>query len=51
MNFLSSHPIAIVLALASMVVWTSGNRSQNKTKVWIGIGLSAAATVAFVLGF
>ena len=51
MNFLSSHPFAIGLALVSMVVWTSGNRNQNKKLVWIGIGLSAAATIALFLGY
>ena len=50
MNFLSAHPVTIVLALISMVVWTTGNRNQNKTLVWVGIGLSAAATVTFFLG-
>ena len=50
MDILSSHPIAIGLALVSLIVWTSGNRNQNKKLVWIGIGLSAAATIAFFLG-
>ena len=38
MDILSSHPIAIGLALVSLIVWTSGNRTQNKKLVWIGIG-------------
>ena len=50
MNFFSAHPLTIVLALVSIVIWTSGNRSRNKTQVYIGIALSVAATVTFFLG-
>ncbi len=50
MNFLSAHPVTIVLALISMVIWTTGNRNQNKKLVWVGIAFSVAATVTFFLG-
>ncbi|MBO4419971.1 MAG: hypothetical protein J5789_09145 [Oscillospiraceae bacterium] len=50
MDFLSSHPVTIALALVSLFVWTSGNRSKNKKLVFIGIGISVVATVTFFLG-
>ena len=50
MDFLSAHPITICLAVISAVIWSAGNRSQNKTQVLIGIVLSVAAIIAFVLG-
>ena len=50
MGFLSEHPVTITLALASMMVWTSGNRNGNKKLVYIGIALSVAATMTFFLG-
>ncbi len=50
MDFLSAHPVTIALAIVSAVVWTAGNRNQNKRFVLIGILLSVAAIAAFVLG-
>lgn len=50
MDVLSAHPITIALAVVSAVIWTAGNRSQNKKLVFIGLGLSLAAIAAFVLG-
>ena len=50
MNFLSAHPVTIALALISTVIWTTGNRNQNKKLVWVGIALCAAAAVTFFLG-
>ena len=50
MEFLSAHPLTIGLALVSIVIWTMGNRDQNKKLVWIGVGFSVAATITFFLG-
>ena len=50
MDFLSAHPVTIALAIVSAVVWTAGNRNQNKRFVLIGILLAVAAIAAFVLG-
>lgn len=50
MDFLSAHPITICLAIISAVIWTAGNRSRNKIQVLIGLVLSIAAIVTFVLG-
>ena len=50
MNFLYAHPVTIALAMLSMVIWTTGNHKNNKKLVWIGIGLSIAATVTFFIG-
>ena len=50
MDFITAHPITLCLAIVSAVVWTAGNRSQNKSQVLIGIVLSLAAIAAFVLG-
>lgn len=50
MDFFSSHPVTIILALLSLFVWTAGNRNQSKRLVYIGIGLSVAATATFFLG-
>ena len=50
MEFLSAHPLTIGLALVSMVIWTMGNRDQNKKLVWIGVGFSVAATITLFLG-
>ena len=49
MEFFASHPVTIVLALLSMFVWTAGNRNASKKLVYIGIGLSVAATITFFL--
>lgn len=50
MEFLSAHPITIALAVISAVIWSAGNREQNKKYVWIGIALSVAAMIAFAFG-
>ena len=50
MGFLSAHPVTIALALVSMMIWTSGNRNGNQKLVYIGIAISIAATVTFLLG-
>ena len=50
MEILSQHPVTISLALASMMVWTSGNRNKNKKLIYIGIALSALAILAYILG-
>ena len=50
MDFLSAHPITIALAVVSAVVWTAGNRNQDKRLVIAGLVLSIAAIVAFVFG-
>ncbi len=50
MDFFSAHPITILLAAVSAVIWTAGNRSRNKTQVIIGVALSVAAIAAFVFG-
>lgn len=49
MNFLSAHPVTIILALISLVIWTAGNRSGNKKLVYVGIALSVLATVTFFM--
>ena len=50
MDFLSAHPVTISLAVVSAVIWTAGNRNQNKLLVFAGLALSLAAIAAFVLG-
>ncbi len=50
MDFLSAHPITIALAVISAVIWSAGNRNQDRRYVWIGIALSVAAMVAFAFG-
>ena len=49
MDFLTNHPITIGLALVSAVLWGAGKRNGNKRLVAVGIALSAAATVTFIL--
>ena len=49
MGGLSSHPVTLVLALVSMIVWSAGNRNKNKKVVCVGLGLSLIATVTFFL--
>lgn len=49
MNFFASHPVSLFLALGSLFIWTAGNRNRSKKLVYIGIGLSVAATVTFIL--
>lgn len=50
MDFLSAHPITIALAVISSVIWTAGNRRQDKRLVLAGLALSLAAIAAFVFG-
>lgn len=46
-----NHPVTIVLALVSMVVWAWGNRNGSKKVVYVGIALSVIATGTFFLGY
>ena len=50
MDFLSAHPLTIALAAISAVIWTVGNRNQDKRFVIAGVVLSLAAIAAFVFG-
>ncbi len=49
MEIFQAHPIALILALIATVIWTMGNYQKNKVYVIIGIVLTVAAVVAFVL--
>ena len=51
MDFLSAHPFTIALAVISAVVWTAGNRNQDKRLVIVGVVFSLAAIAAFVFGY
>lgn len=50
LDVLTAHPVTIALAVISAVVWTMGNRNQDKRLVIAGIVLSLAAIAAFVFG-
>ena len=50
LDFLTAHPVTIALAAISAVIWTMGNRKDDKRLVIAGILLSLAAVAAFVFG-
>lgn len=50
MDVLTAHPVTIALAAISAVLWSIGNRNQDKRLVIVGVVLSVAAIAAFILG-
>ena len=50
-KYLGAHPATFVIALAAFVVWMLGNLRKIKRLVKIGILLTIAAAVVFLLGY
>ena len=50
-NLLGYHPVTFVVALAAFVIWMLGNLRKNKNMVKIGIYLTVAAAIIFLIGF
>lgn len=51
MNFLSSHPLTIGLAIVSGIIWSAGRYYRKGGYVVAGVVFSIAAIVAFVLEY
>ncbi len=50
-QYLGAHPATFAIALAAFVVWMLGNLRKVRRLVKIGIILTIAAAVTFLLGY
>ncbi len=51
LKYLGAHPVTFIVALAAFVIWMLGNLRKIKVMTRIGLILTIAALVIFILGY